>query len=149
MRKYVTLFTVVSFVALGIYKNLYLGTKYINKNSKDIEPTIQFLAKNTDPVVAVSHQHAAQALEFSLPSKTLLFRAQESKDLLNLAQALLQKSLDKFIYICYPHRVCRPLTEATEKLQFSQNHQLFQIKLNNLGTYGKYPIYQGEIVEIN
>ncbi|NET15190.1 MAG: dolichol-phosphate mannosyltransferase [Okeania sp. SIO1H6] len=146
---YVTLFTVVSFVALGIYKNLYLGTKYINKNSKDIEPTIQFLAKNTDPVVAVSHQHAAQALEFSLPSKTLLFRAEESKDLLNLAQALLQKSLDKFIYICYPHRVCRPLTEATEKLQFSQNHQLFQIKLNNLGTYGKYPIYQGEIVEIN
>ncbi len=146
---YIALFTVFAFVGLGIYKNLYLGTIYINKNSKDIEPAIQFLAKNTDPVVAVSHQHAAQALEFSLPQKTLLFRAEDSKDLLNLSQALLQESLDKFIYICYPHRVCRPLTEAAEKLQFSQNNQLFQVKLNNLGTYGKYPIYQGEIVEVS
>lgn len=145
---YIALFTVFTCLGLGIYKNLYLGTIYLNKNSKDIKPAIQFLAKNTYPVVAVSHQHAAQALEFSLPPETLLFRAEDSKDLLNLAQVLLQESLDKFIYICYPHRVCRPLKEATEKLQFNQNNQLFQVKLNNLGTYGKYPIYQGEICEV-
>lgn len=146
---YVVLFTVLILLGIGIYKNLYLGAIYFKKNSQNIDPAIQFLATNTNPVVAVSHQHAAQALEFSLPPKTLLFRAEDSQDLLNLTKELLREGLDKFIYICYPHRVCRPLQEAAENLQFSQNNQLFQLKLNNLGTYGKYPFYQGEIIEIS
>jgi hypothetical protein len=146
---YVTLFTLLTFLVLGIYKNLYLGTISLHKNSQNLAPAIQFFKKNTCPVVAVSHQHAAQALEFSFPPKTLLFRAEDTQDLLNLTKELLREGLDKFIYICYPHRVCRPLTEAPENFQFSQNNQLFQLKLNSLGTYGKYPLYQGEIIQVS
>lgn len=144
---YLTLFMVFILLGIGIYKNLYLGTIFLQKNNQNIEPTTKFLSERKDSVVVISHQHVAQALEFSLPTKTLLFRAENTKDLLKLAQELLQQNLAKFTYICYPHRPCKILQEFSENLQFKQNNQLFQVKLNTLGTYGKYPIYQGEIVQ--
>lgn len=146
---YFTLFIWLIFLGLGIYKNLYLGSIFLQKNSQNIDAAVQFLTKSNDSVVAVSHQHAAQALEFSLPPQTLLFRSENTQDLLNLAQELLRQNLFKFIYICYPHRPCQPLQESSENFQFKQNNQLFQLKLNNLGTYGKYPIYQGEIIAVS
>lgn len=143
---YLTLFIVLIMSVLGIYKNIYLGTILLRKNNENIEPTVQFLINNEIPVVAVSHQHAAQALEFSLPSKTALFRVESNQDLLTLAKGLLTENLHQFIYICYPHRPCKIIEEIAENLQFTNGDQLFQLKFNSLGIYGKYPIYQGEII---
>jgi hypothetical protein len=144
----VSIFMIALLTILGVYKNIYLGTKFFIKNHQGVAPAIEVLRNNTEPVVAVSYQYAAQLLEPPLRKEKIFFLADTSEDLLQLSDALLKQNQTRFTYVCYPYRPCQPpkdQAEHPEKLRLSKDSQIFQITLSELGTIGKYPIYQAQI----
>ena len=128
----------------GIYKNTYLGTEYLQKNNREVSPAVQFLDQDTSKVIAVSHQFVAQALEASVSSDKLFFKVQNSQDLAKLGTALVEQGKKKFIYICYPYRLCK-LPEEMEAIELTVKNQSYEINLSKLGKFGKYPIYQATV----
>ncbi len=133
-------------VILGVQKNVYLGTTYLNTNNQVILPVIEFLQTRKERVIGMSHEFVAQALEPALSKDKLFFRAEDSKKLVQLGAALVKEGEDKFIYVCYPHRDCLPPTEAPENFQFTQENRNFTIELSKLGDFGKYPVYEAAII---
>ncbi|MEL6814656.1 MAG: dolichol-phosphate mannosyltransferase, partial [Cyanobacteria bacterium J06598_3] len=61
-----------------------------------------------------------------------------------LATALTEQGESEFLYVCYPHRDCpTPATPASElALEGGQ-----AISFEELGTFGKYPMYTVKIAE--
>jgi hypothetical protein len=146
-REYLSIFTIIFLLILGIYKNIYLGTLDFSKKYQKIAPAIQILREKTDKFVAFSHQHAAQVLEAPLKGEKLIFRVEDSQALLKLGTALVKQGETKFIYVCYPHRKCQVVAGNSSKYPFTLDNQQFEIALIYLGTFGKYPIYQASIIE--
>lgn len=146
--EYIGIATVLILLILGIYQNVYLGSIYFCKNHQDIYPALQTLKDNPLGIVAFSHQYAAQALDFAISQDKLLFRTESSEDLVKLGESLLEQGESKFIYVCYPYRQCKPIEEPANCRQFSQGQKQFEIALNSLGKFGKYPIYEASIVPI-
>jgi hypothetical protein len=134
------------YLILGITKNTFEATAYLNNNDRKILPAVQFLKEDKHDVLVVSHQLAAQALEAAFERKKIFFKAEDSQKLIQLSKILIEQNQPEFIYICYPHSPCKLPEENLEKFKFSQGDRQFKIQLSSLGKFGKYPIYQGAIV---
>jgi hypothetical protein len=143
--RYISIFTVVVLLAIGIHKNTYLGTVALQKAHQGVPPATQLLEESPERVIAVSHQYAAQLLEPPLRGKKFFFQAETSNDLVKLSKVLVEQNQDQFIYVCYPYRKCQPPEDSQDNLQFTKGEQRFQIELSNLGQFGKYPIYEASI----
>ena len=132
---------------LGINKNSYEATLFLKKNHQGILPALEFLQKEQNKVIAMSHQFVAQALQPGLKESKFFFKAEDSDKLVKLGQALVEQGQNKFIYICYPHEKCNPPEAAPDTLKFDRGNQRFAIDLKDLGTFGKYPIYEADIIQ--
>lgn len=133
------------YLVLGITKNTFEATAYLNNNNQKLLPAVQFLKEDKHDVLVVSHQLAAQALEAAFARQKIFFKAEDSQKLIQLSKTLIEQNQSEFIYICYPHSPCQLPEENLDKFKFSQGDREFKIKLTNLGTFGKYPIYRGAI----
>ena len=142
--KYVSIPLISLLLSVGIYRNSYLGTDYLQDNYQGILPTVQFLNQSSAQAIAVSHQYVAQALEPSVQQKWF-FKVEDRQDLIQLGTALVEQGKQTFLYLCYPYRSCE-LPETALKTDFIQNNQKFTIRLSHLGEVGKYPIYKASIV---
>ncbi|MGL5876155.1 MAG: LA_3751/LA_3752 family putative glycosyltransferase [Xenococcaceae cyanobacterium] len=142
-------FVLISFISiyllLGITKNTFEATAYLNNNERKLLPAVQFLKEDKHDVLVVSHQLAAQALEAAFERQKIFFKAEDSQKLIQLSKTLVEQNQSEFIYICYPHSPCKLPEEKLEKFKFSQGDRSFKIQLTSLGTFGKYPIYRGAI----
>jgi hypothetical protein len=147
---YLGIATISLLAFLGLHQNLYTGTIYLAKSYQGVTPAIQMLQANQQAVIAVSHQYVSQMLEPSLKTKKIFFLAESREDLIKLSSTLLDQGEDKFIYVCYPYRECKPPAEKPEGMRFNkQEGQVFQIGLSHLGQFGRYPIYEGSIQSVN
>ncbi|OKH25236.1 dolichol-phosphate mannosyltransferase [Hydrococcus rivularis NIES-593] len=144
---YTALFIISLLLIWGIHKNTYEATGFLQKNYQGVLPAIEFLQKSPNNVIAISHQYVAQAIEASLRRDKLLFWVENQKDLEKLSLALLAQKQQRFIYICYPHRPCELPKQTSENLKIYQKNRDLKIKFLNLGKFGKYPIYEGTIIE--
>jgi hypothetical protein len=133
-------------LTVGIYKNTFQATVYLNNNNQKILPAVQFLKKDKHNVFVVSHQLAAQALEAAFDRQKIFFKAEDSQKLIQLSKTLVEQKQSEFIYICYPHSPCNLPEEKPENFKFDRGDRAFKIQLSSLGTFGKYPMYQVEIV---
>ncbi len=134
-------------VVIGINKNVFAGTAFLNKTHEGYLPAIQFLQKDPHQVIAMSHQFVAQALEPGLSGNKIFFRVEDSQKLVRLGSALVDQGNRSFIYVCYPHRKCNVPEAKPETLKFSKGNQRFGIKLAKLGKFGQYPIYEAAIAK--
>ena len=142
--KYMLLSLFSMAIAFGIAKNTFEATKALQKNTIVAVPAIQYLATDSNSVIATSHQFVGQALEAATTDK-YWFTVDTPGKLIQLAQTLTTQSINSFTYICYPHRACNvPEFSATE-MQFIKSDRIYQIELQSKGKFGKYPIYSGEI----
>jgi hypothetical protein len=136
-------------LALGISKNTFAASAYLDREHQGYLPAIAYLSKqDKDDIIITSYQFVGQILEPALHRKKIFFLAETSQDLTKLAAGLAAENKRDFLYICYPKRKCLPPEEKAEKLQFQQDDRRFQIILSSQGKQGIYPIYQGEIREI-
>lgn len=142
--KYASISIISLLLFFGIYKNTYLGTKYLQQTHREVSPAIQFLRQDAGEVIAVSHQFVAQALEPSVSLEKLWFKVEDSQALTKLGAALVDEGKQKFIYICYPYRRCN-LPEEMEGFEFVQKDRSFRIEASKLGEFGKYPVYQATL----
>lgn len=132
---------------IGLYKNTFEGIAFLNKTHQGSEPAIQFLRKEPNRVIAMSHQFVAQVLEPALSGEKLFFRAEDSAKLVKLGSALVEQGNQTFIYVCYPHRKCKVPEAKPETLKFTKGDRRFKIQLAKLGKYGRYPIYKAAIAK--
>jgi hypothetical protein len=147
--KYATIAIVGIILAIGISKNTFEASAYIDKEHQGYSSGIEFLSqKDIDDIIITSYQFVGQILEPALHREKIFFRAETSKELTKLAAGLAAENQQKFIYICYPKRKCLPPEERAENLQFDRDDRHFQITLSERGKQGIYPIYQGEIKAI-
>jgi hypothetical protein len=144
--KYACLGLISLLFILGLAKNTYAGTIDLTKSNQGIFPGLQFLEKDPNQVIAMSHQFVAQTFQPGVKSKKLFFLAESSKEIVKLGKSLLEQKQLNFTYICYPFRKCIPPTEKAEKFKFTQGNRGYKIELSNMQTYGKYPFYQAKIV---
>ena len=136
----IVLFTILSLVSF--HKNTLEGSAFVLKSYRDIEPAIGFLNAKTEPVIAISHQFVAQALEASVSDEKLWFKVENTEDLTLLGQRLVAENIDRFVYVCYPFAPC-PLPEtASERLVDSDRSKTYRVDFKPLGQKGKYPIYE-------
>ena len=142
--KYISIPLISLLLSVGIYRNTYLGTDYIQQNYQGIAPVVQFLNQSSAQAIAVSHQFVAQALEPSVQQKWF-FKVEDRQDLVQLGAALVEQGKQSFLYLCYPYRSCE-LPKAASETEFIQNNQKFTIQLSHQGEVGKYPIYKASIV---
>ena len=143
--KYITIAIIVFLAAIGINQNVVRATEVLSENNRVTAPAVEFLKTNSDRYIAISHEFVGQAIEAATVDKEIFFTVDTVPELLQFSQALIEQNQNQFTYICYPHRACNlPKVEAAA-LQFTQNNQQYQIKLNEEGKFGKYPIYQGKI----
>lgn len=145
--KYGCFLIVATLIVIGFNKNTFAGIAFVNKTHSHIGPVIEYLRKDTQPVIAMSHQFVAQLVDPAFEGEKLFFRAEDSKKLVKLASALVDRGNQKFIYVCYPHRKCKLPEEKPENLKFSKGDRKFSIKLSSLGKFGRYPIYQAAIAK--
>jgi hypothetical protein len=132
---------------VGIHKNTYAATVYLQENHQGILPAIEFIEKNPNDVIAMSHQFVAQAIEASVSRDKLFFLVENKKSLSKLGAALLKQKQQNFLYVCYPFRPCPLPEETSENLKVIQKDRKFTIKFLNLGKFGKYPIYEVAIAQ--
>ena len=145
--KYIGIVGFAALLLVSIHKNSYAGVKFLQKNHDGILPAIQVLQQQLNPVIAVSHQFVAQAIEPGLAGNKIFFKAETSQDLVQLGKTLVEEGQQKFTYVCYPFRKCQPPEEASAARRFSQDNQQFRIELSELGEFGKYPMYEGLILK--
>ncbi|ACK64186.1 dolichol-phosphate mannosyltransferase [Rippkaea orientalis PCC 8801] len=143
---YSSLFMVSIFVVLGLHQNLYQGTVFFAKSHQGVSPTLETLEKSPHQSIIVSHQYAAQMLESSLGGEKFFFRTEDNQKLLQLSQALVQQNQSGFIYVCYPYHKCKIAESLTENLQLTDEQKNLTIQFKDLGTIGKYPLYEGKII---
>jgi hypothetical protein len=147
--KYATIAIVGIILALGISKNTFEASAYLDREHQGYSPAIEFLSrKDTDDIIVTSYQFVGQILEPALHREKIFFRAETSKELTKLAARLVAANKQKFVYICYHKRKCLPPEERAENLQFDYLDRRFQITLSDRGKQGIYPIYQGEVKEL-
>jgi hypothetical protein len=147
LAKYSSLIILVILIVLGSYKNLYQGTVFWQKNNQNTLPAVEFIQKDKNKIVAISHQFVGQALEPPVANKKSFFRVEDIEELIKLSQVLIQQNENQFTYVCYPNRLCTVPTTNLENLQFTINNKNYHLQINNLGKFGKYPFYQIEIIE--
>lgn len=149
----IALITFISLGIVGFYTNTVQATQYLDRNNQAIQPAVEFLGNSKHNIVATSHEFVGQALEASTIinnpeniknniSNKIFFNVPTESEIIQLSQALITQGKTKFTYICYPHRRCDLPKTDLENLRFSKNNQQYQIKFNNLGKFGKYPIYE-------
>ena len=113
-------------------------------NYAPIAPAIAQLKEQPLPWIAMSHQFVAQQLWTALPNKTF-FRTETVAEVKQLAIALAKQNESDFLYLCYPHRACpTPDTSADELILENGS----SISFENLGIYGKYPLYRVKIAKV-
>lgn len=137
--EYVGIGIISLLLLVGIHKNTYEATIYLQESHQGILPAIEFLQKTPNNIIAISHQFVAQAIAPSIGQDKVFFAVENQNDLTLLGKKLLEQNKQEFLYICYPHRPC----EVPQKM--TNNEGDFTIQLSNLGTFGKYPIYEGVI----
>ncbi|MDJ0579266.1 dolichol-phosphate mannosyltransferase [Crocosphaera sp.] len=148
--KYYTIFLFSIFVIIGIYKNMYLGTNFFQKNHRGVTEAIEFLDNDSRQIVAVSHQFAAQILESPLRKDKLFFRVDQPESLIKLGQTLTENNQSDFVYVCYPFRACEIPTSPSETFTLEDNsNSLFQVQFNPLGKKGKYTLYEAKVMPKN
>jgi hypothetical protein len=144
---YVGISIISLLLIVGIHKNTYAATIYLQENHQGILPAIEFIEKNPNDVIAISHQFVAQAIEASVSRDKFFFLVENKKSLSKLSAALLRQKQQKFLYVCYPFRPCPLPEEISENLKIIQKDRRFTIKFLNLGKLGKYPIYEVAIAQ--
>ncbi|WP_172957582.1 LA_3751/LA_3752 family putative glycosyltransferase [Aphanothece sacrum] len=144
----ISLFFVGILLIISCHKNLYEGTVFFQKAHEGVAPAIEALQKNSNRIIVVSHQYAAQVLESPLRKNKIFFRIENSQNLVKLGNALVENNQSSFIYVCYPHRECKLPQESPENWKFAVEGQNFQIKMLSLGKIGKYPMYEVAIKPI-
>ncbi|MEL4898106.1 LA_3751/LA_3752 family putative glycosyltransferase [Crocosphaera sp. Alani8] len=148
--KYCTIFLFSIFLLIGMYKNIYLGTTFFQRNHGGVTEAIQFLSNDPRKVVVVSHQYAAQILESPLRKDKLFFRVDQPENLVKLGQTLNQNNQADFIYVCYPFRKCEIPTSPSQTFTLEgKANSLFQVQFNPLGEKGKYTMYEAKVMAIN
>ncbi|HAG82760.1 MAG TPA: dolichol-phosphate mannosyltransferase, partial [Cyanobacteria bacterium UBA12227] len=143
---YISLFIFSMLLLIGLHKNTYDGVVYLQKNHQGILPAIEFLKKQENTPIAISHQFVAQALEPGLGERRLFFKAEDRDQLVKLGAALVEQGQQKFTYICYPFSKCNIAEENSDNFKFNKGTETFKIELSELGKFGKYPIYEAEII---
>ena len=143
--KYWLYFLITCLLILGIYKNTLQGTAFLQKNIINTIPAVNFLNQNSNQTIAISHQFVGQVLEPAINKDKIFFKVDNQPDLIKLSQALVQQQQAKFTYICYPNRPCNLPNTYFSDLLFFQGDRQYQITITNLGTFGKYPIYEMSI----
>ena len=143
--KYITISLIVLLAAIGINKNVVEATQILAKNNRVIAPAVEFVKTNRERYVAISHEFVGQAIEAATVDKEIFFTVDTVPELLQFSQALIAQQQNQFTYICYPHRACDLPQTSAAQLQFQQGESQYQIQLKEVGTFGKYPIYQGKI----
>jgi hypothetical protein len=133
---------------LSLYKNVYLGTIYLNNNYQKIANTLDFVNKNSLEIVAISHQFVGQVLQPAMTKNREFLLIENEKQLKILANALLSHNHQSFLYICYPFRPCTLPEAASNKLKLIKDNRVLTIKLTPLNNQGQYPIYEGSILPI-
>ncbi len=127
---------------VGMQKNIIEGTNFLYRNTINTIPAVRFLNKSTLQMVAISHQFVGQTLEPAVDKNKSFFKVDNEQDLIKLSQALIQQQQLKFTYICYPNRLCNLPKAEPDNLQFTQGDRQYQIKMFEVGNFGKYPIYE-------
>jgi hypothetical protein len=145
--RYIAVFLISVLLVIGIYKNTYAGIVYLDKTHQGILPAIEFLQKDNNQAIAISHQFVGQALEASIQPEKFFFLVEDKDDLIKLARTLLSQNQKTFTYMCYPFRPCQLPKEKTKNLKFKQDERDFLIKFLALGKFGNYPIYEISIVK--
>ncbi len=124
--------------AFSVFKDEQTQSTSLAANYEPIAPAIAQLKQQPLPWIAMSHQFVAQQLWNALPEK-VFFRTEAIADVKQLAEALANQNEGEFLYVCYPHRDCpTPDTPASELGLESGGSIAFE----ELGTYGKYPLYR-------
>ncbi len=127
---------------VGMQKNIIEGTNFLYRNTINTIPAVRFLNKSNLQIVAISHQFVGQTLEPAVDKNKSFFKVDNEQDLIKLSQALIQQQQLKFTYICYPNRLCNLPKAEPDNLQFTQGDRQYQIKMFEVGNFGKYPIYK-------
>jgi hypothetical protein len=143
--KYITIFMTVFLLAIGINKNVVQATQILTNNNQDTAPAIEYLQRDTNQYIAISHEFVGQTLEATTVNREIFFTVDTLPKLIQFAQTLIEQQQNKFTYICYPHRPCKLPQLPANDLKFQKNKRQYQLKLQTVGKFGKYPIYQGEI----
>lgn len=140
--KYWFYFLLTFLIIIGIEQNILQGTEFLQRNTRNIEPAVNFLKQDNNQIVAISHQFVGQALELSTTRDKIFFKVENGQDLIKLSKTLIEQQQPQFTYICYPNRFCNLPHIEPSNLRFTQGDRQYQIKINKLGRFGKYPIYE-------
>ncbi|MEA5462313.1 LA_3751/LA_3752 family putative glycosyltransferase [Leptothoe sp. PORK10 BA2] len=145
----------VAFVA-GAELNVYHGTMTsyrdsdtnstsLRYNYAPIAPAIAAINQHSSPYIAMSHQFVAQQLWAATPDK-LFFLTESTADVYTLADGLYQQGHEQFLYICYPHRPCPTPAESNPSVSAADTP--LQLQFSDIGTFGKYPLYDVTISQL-
>ncbi|MDY6782676.1 MAG: dolichol-phosphate mannosyltransferase [Cyanobacteriota bacterium] len=137
-------------LGMGCYQNIYFGFQYFYKAHEGIAPALDALRQSSHQIIACSHQYAAQALAFSLSNEKSLLCVENHEAMIELGTTLVEHNRPKkMIYVRYPYRPCSLIEEKKGDLLFTHNEKKFQIKLTQLGQFGRYPLYEADILPAN
>ncbi len=143
--KYFSLFVISIFFLISLHKNLYLGTQFLEKNYRQLQPILNLVNNTSLNVIAISNQFVGQVLEPATDGNKIFFLVENNQQLRQLSASLLEQNQSKFIYICYPFRPCKLPEKTAQELVFERGNQQYFIKFTSLGNLGKYPVYEGVI----
>lgn len=140
--KYLGITITVILLIFGFQKNILEATESLQENNQATTPAVEYLRKDIDQYIAISHEFVGQALEAATVEQEIFFTVDTPAKLIQLAQSLIQQQQHIFTYICYPHRACKLPELPPSSLQFQYQQQNYQIKFQKSGKFGKYPIYK-------
>lgn len=138
--RYGTIAVFSALIVTGIQLNVWAGVNFLTASQQAL-PLLQQLQQRPQKAIATSHQYVNQSLA-SLFNQKAFFLAETSEELEKLSILLYQKGHEEFLYICYPHRKCQPATELLNQERVNLKNGSYQLKVSNLGIFGKYPLYE-------
>ncbi len=144
-QKYFVLVLLVLLMAIGCQKNIVEAMSILDRHIQNTLPAIEFLQQDRNKVIAISQHFVGQALQASVTKDKIFFKVETLEELITLSKVLIEQNQLDITYICYPHRACLVPKTKRENLQFVKSDRNYQIKISNLGKFGKYPIYQLKI----
>lgn len=148
--RYFSIGLVCVLTAISIHLNTFVATAKLVQDYQSVALALTAVKEDSHMIIAISHQYVVQAIAPALSEKRF-FLVDDTEDVKQLSESLINQGHQNFLYICYHHRPCPIPEEPTQKLEFSSSNRFLKVEFsplssNGLGGSGKYPAYEGSIL---
>lgn len=128
----------------GLIQDTFRGRNYLIYNYNLVQPAVEALLSDPEPLIAVSNNYLSQVFQPALGRKVIFLGVRDENELTILSKSLLDQGQETFTYICYSFD-CKLFDSGKTDFRIEYGKAGFTIQTLKVKDYGKYTIRKMQV----